>query len=97
MFAIGFSANSYAVLILETTSCEEWIKPSSVLMHHEDKWWLLGYLGGLAAAKDIDFLRDAKPQSLFLWMDKYCKNNPKSNTMEGGDSLADELISQNKK
>jgi hypothetical protein len=54
--------------------------------------WLLGYLSGIAAAKNIDLLQGAERKSLFLWMDNYCQKNPLKRISDGAHDLASELI-----
>jgi hypothetical protein len=89
--AIGFSVNSNAVEYMGVTSCEEWVNRQSTNDSSGEEW-LLGYLSGVAAGKNIDLLGGAERKSLFLWMDNYCQKNPLKRIDSGAHDLASELI-----
>jgi hypothetical protein len=90
-FAIGFSGNGNAVEYMGVTSCEEWMNRHSTNDSSREEW-LLGYLSGIAAGKNIDLLEGAERKSLFLWMDDYCQKNPSKRIDSGAHDLASELI-----
>lgn len=76
VFAIGFSTNSNAVISIGNHGCGEWIKSRA---EHTSSWyehWFSGYISGLAAGTGIDILADITNESLFLWVDNYCRANP---------------------
>jgi len=54
--------------------------------------WLLGYLSGRAEATGRDFLRGTDSDSIFLWLDNYCRANPKAGLDQAGNDLARELM-----
>jgi len=62
------------------------------------KSWLMGYLSGMNSAtadptKNIDHLKKLKSaQQAYLWVDKYCRENPLKNVSDGGIALFIELI-----
>jgi hypothetical protein len=56
------------------------------------KQWLVGYLSGVAAGLDKDLLTGMNNDSIFLWMDNYCRANPLRRIDEGGYTLALEII-----
>ena len=91
LFAIEFASNGNAVEYMGVTSCEEWVNRHSTNDSSMEEW-LLGYLSGIAAGKNIDLLGGAERKSLFLWMDKYCKKNPLKRIDSGAHDLASELI-----
>lgn len=112
VLAIGYSANSHAVILLGTPSCGQWVagrtkdsqQASEVVQHikgEQYKSWLMGYLSGLAAISnavknDVDVLKGAEAESIFLWMDNYCKTNPLDTLSDGGLSVFTELAKKSK-
>ena len=61
------------------------------------KSWLMGYISGLsmelnATILKVDVLKDTDAESLFLWMDNYCKTNPLNTLSDGELELFVELI-----
>jgi hypothetical protein len=90
-FALVFCSNGNAVVYMGVTSCEEWANRHSANDSTGEEW-LLGYLSGIAAGKNIDLLGGADRKSLFLWMDNYCQNNPLKRIDNGAHDLALELI-----
>lgn len=101
--AIGFTANSYAetVAILGVPSCGQWVagrtKDSQHIKGELYKSWLMGYISGLsmelnATILKVDVLKDTDAESLFLWMDNYCKTNPLNTLSDGELELFVELI-----
>ncbi|MGO8755313.1 MAG: hypothetical protein ACLQHK_08790 [Gallionellaceae bacterium] len=95
VFAIAFSASSNAVVARGARSCQIWAKDraENSILGVADETWLVGYLSGLAYGSNIDVLQAADNDSIFLWMDEYCKSHPLGN-MTGG---ANRLFSQLKK
>lgn len=69
-------------------SCSIWAKDRS----NSDESWLLGYLSGIASGVGKDFwgaegVDGLDNESVYLWMDNYCKANPSRNIAEGADRL----------
>ena len=97
---IGFSTNSDAVTVAGDIPCATWGK------HYDkqttetrwetiaEKFWLNGYLSGIAVTLDKDILKGTTMDSRSSWMDNYCKSNPLSSVSEGGDTLAKKLIKE---
>lgn len=79
------------------SDCGQWIqKPAD-----HRKSWLLGYLSGQNRMWRL--MQKAKPaadplgeitsaQQAYLWMDKYCQENPLSNVADGADVLFLQLV-----
>lgn len=75
-------------------SCGVWIAVISKTDPREmldARGWLVGYLSGIAIERRKDILAGTDAESMFLWMDNYCRENPLSNTVDGGIYLAAEL------
>lgn len=56
--------------------------------------WLVGYLSGIAISRGKDALKGTDNQSIYAWMDNYCRANPLSFLPEGGQHLFWELVKQ---
>jgi hypothetical protein len=94
--AIGFSANSSAVTVKGMISCRVWLKnhaakvaPSSMLA---DNAWLVGYLSGVAVARNIDFLKGVDDSTIQTWMHNYCSSHPSDLVGYAADALSVELV-----
>ena len=55
------------------------------------KSWFLGYLSGRAEATRRNFLKGTDSDSIFLWLDNYCRANPNKGLESAGIDLAREL------
>ena len=51
------------------------------------KEWLLGYLSGLASSSGVNILGDKDEESIYLWIDNYCKANPLDTLSDGSNEL----------
>jgi hypothetical protein len=85
------------VQIRGSWSCAEWIQGRTMPESLDNtlsysKQWLVGYLSGVAAGLDKDLLTGMNNDSIFLWMDNYCRANPLRRIDEGGYTLALEII-----
>jgi hypothetical protein len=49
--------------------------------------WLIGYLSGLASGTGKEVIKDLDDQSIFLWIDNYCRDNPLKRTFEAAEEL----------
>lgn len=90
-----------AVEIRGSRSCSKWIeeKLATNSTHEMNKIpilitrsWFLGYLSGRADASGKDFLKGTDSESIFLWLDNYCRANPEKSLESGGVALARELM-----
>ena len=71
------------------TTCADWAKhrKSNSLF---SQFSLIGMLNGLAYTSDKNFWADLEPDQVYFWMDRYCDNNPLSNTTDGAIKLMNE-------
>lgn len=74
--------------------CGKWIDLRGPGKYNWGEVWLDGVLTGQAMARRQDLLKDTSPQSLYLWMDTYCRNNPLKSTTDGAAQLVVELQRQ---
>jgi hypothetical protein len=87
--ATSFSAS--AVDIRGFPTCETWLKSRNVpAMTNE--FWLLGYLSGKASGLNKDFLKDTDNESLYHWVDNYCRAYPMKDVDDAARDLVKDLI-----
>ena len=55
------------------------------------KSWFLGYISGRASRSAQDSLKGTDNESIFLWLDKYCREHPLNDLDSGGIALELEL------
>jgi hypothetical protein len=95
-FVIGYSTAANAVTVKGMRSCEAWIKgraeqPARAFGSKIDSSWLVGYLSGVAVARDIDFLKGVDISIINSWMDNYCSSHPLDLMGDAADALSIEL------
>jgi hypothetical protein len=82
-------------------SCSKWIEEKRLAngAHEMNKVpvlitrsWFLGYLSGRADASGRNFLKGTDSDSIFLWLDNYCRANPDKDLDTAGIDLARELM-----
>ena len=80
-----------------TPDCGSWVKPESNLSDLRQKAWLIGYLSGINIGfriekqRTFNYFSGVTNDQIFLWMDKYCKENPLSNLVSGSADLYIEM------
>src|ERR1700682_4764160 len=87
------AATAAAVIVQGPASCGQWVqnRGSDGMPDTHYKFWLLGYMSGMAVASRIDILKDIDASSIELWMDNYCMANPLNGIDDGGADLFREL------
>jgi len=95
IFTIGFSEMSKAepVLIVSDVYCNIWAAGRKGKQSKEVESHLIGLLDGLSAGRQIPFWNFKEGiafQQVYLWMDKYCSDNPDSSAYFGAYELIDE-------
>jgi hypothetical protein len=86
-------AKRFATLIgPNENSCADWIERDRKSSQAYELW-LTGFLSGLNISGDHkdDFLSGIKANSVYLWMDKYCRENPLKSIPAGALQLIEEL------
>lgn len=74
-------------------SCGEWVSDREALALG-NQTWLVGYLSGLAVATNKQILSGTDNQSIYLWVDNYCRANPLRSLPDAGTALYFELVKQ---
>lgn len=72
-------------------SCAEWIDNWAERKSF-DANWIIGFMTGLSTASSKEFLNDIDDNSIMLWIDNYCRNNPLDSLSSGGLMMREELI-----
>ena len=76
-------------------SCGEWVKyrAEGGFRENAGKWWIVGYLTDYNRETPdvIDILGNTDKESVYLWMDKYCQENPLRDLDNGMRVLTEEL------
>ena len=91
VLTVGLSANCNGIQFMGVPSCVEWVNRHSTNDGAGMEEWLLGFLSGLAAGKNIDLLKKAQKDYLYLWIDNYCQANPSGHVDNAAHDLADQL------
>lgn len=98
------SAEGRDVTIFGGSSCIEWQRsiaderklPTSSYRGYSaalEKAWLIGFVSGYNAASPVqkNLLAAIDPETIYIWMDKYCKENPKNDVYDGAGKMFEEL------
>lgn len=77
------------------SSCSEWQQDrAGKATNDTETAWLIGYMAGIAVAKNHDILKDENYQSLFSWVDDYCQSHPLEFVSDAGINLYIEIARQ---
>ena len=95
IFTIGFPEMNKAepVMVVSDVYCIRWAEGRKGKASKEVESHLIGLLDGLSAGRQIpfwNFKEGISFQQVYLWMDKYCSENPESNAYFGAYELIDE-------
>lgn len=93
---LGVSPAWSSVTLMGNLTCGRWVEnrkedgfPSAL-----STAWLAGYVSGLAAVSGSHFLRVTDSESMHLWTDKYCHENPLDSVADAANALMFELIAR---
>ena len=94
LLTFGTWLDANAVSVMGARSCGDWVKNAQdpngwpVIVQNA---WLGGFLSGKTLSSGVDVLKGQSAESLYLWVDKYCRNNPLDNSADAGEELFIEL------
>ena len=92
--SVIFSTHLFAqnVTVLSTFSCGKYVE-SRVRNDIVPSVWILGFVSGANVFNErkINILQNIDRESIFLWMDKRCKDNPLEFVDDGAALLIKEL------
>jgi len=86
MLFLTFSVSpSLSIEIRGIVQCGDWVKARTTNSDLRIAFYnsFVGYISGMAVGSNEDILSGTNNESLYLWMDNYCKNNPLSTIQEG--------------
>lgn len=103
--AIGLliSASQAAADGRGSRNCRKWAEESRLAGGSKEmnkvpllitKGWFLGYLSGRQSKTRQDLLGFADNESIFLWLDNYCRDHPQGDLESAGVALEQELSSE---
>jgi len=84
----AMKASAQDVTVRGAPTCQEYMaaKRTSVPEAINDLKWLLGYMSGLAVARQLDILgKDGNGESMLTWVDMYCTRFPARSLSDAGD------------
>ncbi|MFT5717703.1 MAG: hypothetical protein ACI9T7_001899 [Oleiphilaceae bacterium] len=95
MFIVLASISSFAMaadfLLVGNGSCGQWVETRKNSLSNQTEAWLAGYLTCLVSGTGYDVLVSRDAASMYLWMDKYCAENPLNQVALGANDLFSEL------
>ena len=93
LLASAIAIDARAVTTQGSTECVQWARQRAAKTdaNLSGEFWLLGYLSGLAAASRTEVF-PKESESLFLWVDNYCRSNPRHSLSDAGIALFIELV-----
>jgi hypothetical protein len=90
---IATTTTNAQVTVRGSPSCGTWVKDreaggSPRLINLA---WVVGYISGRAVESNKNVIRGTDNDSISLWLDNYCRNNPLKSVDDGADDLFVEL------
>lgn len=82
-------------------SCRKWTEERSLAEGRKEmnkipvlisKAWFLGFLAGRGGSGKSDFLGKVDNESVFLWLDNYCRDHAREDLAQAGVALERELL-----
>ena len=98
---LSFNLFASAVEIKGSRTCSKWLEEKRIANSTKEmnkvpvlitRSWFLGYLSGRADESGRNFLKGTDSDSIFLWLDNYCRANPQMDLDKAGIELARELM-----
>lgn len=82
------------IYIAGVVDCGSWIKARTTNVSEIFEGYLVGMMNGLALGSGVEFWfasgAQLKEEQVYLWMDKYCRENPLSSLVPGTVKLMNE-------
>ena len=92
----SISNSAMAVEVRGFPTCATWLKQGNLRAFPAmtNEFWLLGYLSGKAVGLNKDFLNGTDNETIYHWVDNYCRTYPTKDVDDAARDLAKELIEQ---
>jgi hypothetical protein len=75
-------------------SCGTWLEARRT--RGSDTWvfraWILGFVSGVNAASQLDFLVEPDANAIFAWFDNYCRQHPLDKLSKASNALIEDLV-----
>jgi hypothetical protein len=97
---LAFCSALHAAEARGTRSCRKWTEERRIADGTKEmnkvpvlisKSWFLGYLAGRQPRGAPDFLAATDNESIFLWLDNYCRDHPQDDLSSAAQALQQEL------
>jgi hypothetical protein len=79
-------------------NCGDWVQQRTARAS-DGEWYLVGLIDGIALGTHTEIWRAGgiriTGEQVFLWMDKYCRENPLSTVITGAFRLHEEQVRKN--
>ena len=84
------ASDARTVLEPGNSSCGGWVEARQK-NQKQIQYWYIGLISGINMESKKNHLANIDAASAYLWMDKYCRENPLKNIVEGSGDLFIEL------
>lgn len=84
------ASDAKTIMVLVDNSCGNWVEARQK-NRNSIQLWYLGFISGINFHAKDDLLSEVNAASAYLWMDKYCRENPLKTVVQGSVKLLDEL------
>ena len=100
LVVLGLSTALAAADARGSRSCRKWVEERALAEGRKEmnripvlisKGWFLGYVAGRASSAKRDLLAGIDDESLFLWLDNYCRDHAQEDLARAGLALEQEL------
>lgn len=78
-------------------SCGKWVQTKGTSARLSPEAWVVGFISGIALGTNVDLLKSNDNESLFLWLDNFCRDNPLLPLYDASNKLSLELEKKNTK
>jgi hypothetical protein len=80
LFIVLASISSFAMAVtiidIKGNSCGKWVETRKNNSSSQREAWIAGYLSGVAYESENNVFVSIDAESIYLWTDKYCAENP---------------------
>ncbi|MER9393872.1 MULTISPECIES: hypothetical protein [unclassified Mesorhizobium] len=94
LFSISGAVAEGSISTLGAIDCGKWVEARSGRKAISFEAYLVGFLDGVAFGSQTEFWmadgRQINAEQTYLWMDKYCRENPLTEIVNGAYKLMDE-------
>jgi hypothetical protein len=96
--AIVSATRAEAYTVMGVRDCGQWVSQrqnEQAGTSISSETWVIGYLSGMSVGRSEEFwrrdTREISNEQVYLWMDKFCRENPLSSVADGALALYYEI------